>query len=272
MTEHNMNPVIAVPSAVIDIPKEIVKLPSEGRIYPLDSPLHTKELEIYSLTARGEDVLTSRNLLRRGVVLDRLIQLAIVNRIVNVDDLLLGDKNAIMVAYRITGYGSEYAVEVECPECEKKISKTYNLSKMPLLKLGADPVEDGQNKFLFVLPMTQKKVYFKLLTAKDEREVGSIIESNKKVSEIETNVTTRLFASTLEIDNITDRAQIKRIIETLPAGDSLAYRSYMADIEPNIDMVEEVTCNNCGAVSEVECPMGLSFLWPGFGRKRRRSG
>jgi len=267
-----MNESQQIPIATVNLPKEIVRLPSGGIVYPMDSPLHTTELEIYHLTARGEDVLTSRSLLKRGVVVDRLIQGAIVNRLVNVDDMILGDKNAVMVAYRITGYGSSYSVMTECPECEEKSEQIFDLSKMPIVGLGTDPISEGSNRFAFELPITKKKVHFRLLTGRDDKEVTAIIESGKRAKdEVEKNVTARLFTNIVSVEGDEDRGKIRNFVDLMPAGDSLALRNYIADIEPGIDMIGTMVCPKCGATNDVDCPMGIDFFWPGWRRTKRRS-
>jgi len=260
-----------IPMATIDIPKEIVKLPSGGKLYPVDSPLHEGEVEIYALTAHGEDLLTTRSFLKRGVVLDKLIQGAIVNRMINIDDMLLGDTNVIMVAYRITGYGPNYSVEVECPNCGEKNERTFNLSEMPLIPLGAEPIAEGVNKFEFMLPISKRRVYFKLLTKREDKQVTEIVDASKKATDgIERNVTARLFASIISINDEEDRTKLRMLIDTMPAGDSLALREYIQDVEPGIDLYGELECKNCGEKREVEVPLSASFFWPGLVRKSRR--
>lgn len=263
--------VTAIPSVTMDIPKANVTLPSGGRIYPLDSPLHAKDLEIYQLTARGEDILTSRHLVKRGIVVDRLVQSAIVNRSIKVEDMILGDKNAVMVAYRITGYGPDYEVGIECPECSQKDPHVhFNLATMPLKELGVAPVEEGKNLFEFILPKTQKKVMFKLLTSRENKELENLIEIEKKTYDVEKNVTLKLFFSTVSIDGKEDRGFIRNSIEVLPAMDSMAYREFINEIEPSIEMMGEFECKNCGFKEVVDCPLDISFFWPQRARSRKR--
>ena len=85
-------------------PTETIDLPSGGKLYPQDSPLSSGKIEIKYMTAKEEDILTSANLIKKGVVIDRLLDSIIVTEGVGIDDLILGDKNAIMVAARILAY------------------------------------------------------------------------------------------------------------------------------------------------------------------------
>ena len=96
-------------------PSEVIDLPSEGKLYPEGHPLKDGKIEIKYMTAKEEDILTSQNLIKKGVVIDRLIDSLILTDGVKQDDLVLGDKNAVMVAARILAYGPEYACEVTNP-------------------------------------------------------------------------------------------------------------------------------------------------------------
>jgi len=272
MKEKHIPPTqTSVPVSAIDVPTETIKLPSKGIVYPADSPLHTEEIEIRHLTARSEDVLTSRNLVKKGTLIDRLIQSALVDPEIKVEDMLMGDKNTIMVAHRITGYGAQYKTEVECSDCERKTEHIFDLSKMAVLGLGAEPVAEGMNKFEFTLPMSGKKVFFKLLTGRDDKQITEIVEASKKISDVEKNVTAKLFVHLLEVDGDADRQVIRKFSDTMKAGDSLALREYINEIEPGIEMIEDFECPDCGFKEEVDCPIGLEFFWPGWRRKRRRT-
>ncbi len=87
-----------------EVPVEAVPLPSKGTVYPADSPLHGQEtVEIRAMTAKEEDILTSRALIKKGTVITHLIQSCLVNKQIDVNEMLVGDRNAIMTALRITG-------------------------------------------------------------------------------------------------------------------------------------------------------------------------
>lgn len=252
----------------IDIPVEIVPLPSAGKVYPTTSPIYGKDLlEIRPMTAREEDILTSKALLKKGTVISELIKSCLVDKGVNPADLLVGDRNALMVAIRITGYGHEYDAEIECAECQTKAPQQFNLGALPLQRLEIEPVEPGLNLFEFMLPYTKKKARFKFLTGRDEEEIVATAEKQKKLGlNSEAVVTTNLLYSLVSVDGIEDRSKLAGFIRMMPARDSLALRNYIRENEPGIRMRQETTCPSCGHSEEVNMPIGVSFLWPSAGR------
>jgi hypothetical protein len=250
-------------------PTALVPLPSKGKIYPTDSPLYGLEtVEIRSMTAREEDILSSRALLRAGKAVDALIQACLCNKTLKVDEMLEGDRNAILIAIRITGYGPDYEVTVPCPACEKKISNSFDLSKLEIKPLGEEPEQAGVNAFKVELPVSKKTAVFKLLTGADEKDMAQAEKQLKKalgVGAPETPVTSRLFYHTLSIGGETDRNKLKQIISTLPAGDSHKLRSRLEQVAPGVDMSQTVTCPECSEEVEVVVPVGPEFFWPDAG-------
>lgn len=252
----------------LDVPTEIVPLPSTGKVYPQESSLYgTETVEIKSMTAKEEDILTSKALLKKGTVITELIKSCMVDKSVNVLDLLTGDRNALMVAIRITGYGPEYSVEMECPECGVKSPHDFNLAELPIKRLEIEPSIPGVNIFEFKLPKSGKIVKFRFMTGRDEEEISATAEKQKKLGlSTESNITTNLLYSIVSIDGIEDRAKIANFVKVMPAMDSLALRNYMRDNEPGITMKQDTTCNACGHSEEVNMPLGVTFLWPSAGR------
>lgn len=254
----------------LDIPVEVVPIPSGGKTYPQDHPLHGREtLEIRAMTAREEDILTSKALLKKGTVITELIKSCLVDKSFNPNDMLTGDRNALMVAVRITGYGAGYDAEVECPACEVKASQTFNLAELPLIPLGIEPVAPGMNVFEFVLPRTKKVVRFKFMTGHDEVDIMASAEKQKRLNlgnSIDSVVTTNLLYSIVNISGVEDRGKIGSFVRMMPAQDSLALRNYIRDNEPGIKMKQDVVCKSCGHEWEVSIPLGASFLWPQAGR------
>ena len=248
----------------LDIPTELVPLPSAGKVYSTSSSLHGREMvEIRPMTAREEDILTSRALLKKGTVVTELIKSCLIDKTINTLDLLAGDRNALMVAVRITGYGSDYTVELECPECETKNEQVFNLAELPLKTLKIDPISTGSNLFEFVLPHTKKKICFKFTTGKDEEELSATQEKQKKLGiKNDSTVTTSLQQAIISIDGVDDRFKISNFIKMMPARDSLALRNFIRDNEPGISMKQETTCPSCGHSEEVNMPLGVNFLWP----------
>jgi len=248
----------------LDIPSELVPLPSNGLVYPQTSSLYGKDsIEIRPMTAREEDILTSRALLKKGTVLTELIKSCLVDKTVNPLDLVAGDRNALMVAIRITGYGADYTTEIECNECSAKNQQVFNLSELPVKRLEIQPVVDGQNLFEFLLPYTKKKVMFKFTTGRDEEEMSTLQDKQKKLGlKSDSAVTMALQNAILSIDGIEDRHKVSNFVKNMPARDSLALRNHIRENEPGITMKQEVTCPSCGHSEEVNMPLGVSFLWP----------
>ena len=250
----------------IEVPVEAVPLPSEGKIYPADSSSHNREtIEIKAMTAKEEDILTSRALIKKGTVISALLRSCIVDKTIDVDSLISGDRNALMTAIRITGYGSDYEVEVNCPECDAKNKPTFDLSQLPINRLEIAPLAHGENLFEYTLPVSKKVVHFKFLTGKDELNMS--IESDrrkkKKLSgDVDNMVTARLKNSIVSIDGIDDKNKIATFIKHMPARDSRSLRKYMDDNEPGIEMKSWLTCESCYEQSEVSLPIGASFFWP----------
>jgi hypothetical protein len=250
-----------------EIPVEAVPLPSKGVVYAEDSALHDREtVDIRAMTAREEDILTSRALIKKGTVITELIKSCLVDKRIDVNRMISGDRNAVMVALRITGYGSEYSAEVDCPACATKSKQAFDLSSLPIRSLEIEPVEAGQNLFEFTLPLTKKVVRFRFLTGMDEEEILQIQERKKKAGAMSDNlVTTRLQFAIVSIDNKTDKAAIGSFIRNMPAKDSLALRQFIDRNEPGVEMKSYMDCPNCNETSEVKMPLGASFFWPDAG-------
>jgi hypothetical protein len=247
-----------------EVPVESVPLPSHGVVYDTDGPLYGQEtIDIRAMTAKDEDILTSKALIKKGTVITMLIKNCLVDKAIDVDSMLVGDRNAVMTALRITGYGAEYNVEVDCPACSERSKQEFSLTDLPIKRLSIDPVAQGANLFEFKLPMTNKKVRFKFLTGTDEAEITVAMERRKKHGmQADSLVTSRLQHSITAIDGINDRNKINQFIQHMPARDSLALRRHIDRAEPGIDMKSWMTCPHCLEHSEVRLPMGASFFWP----------
>ena len=248
----------------IEIPTEIVPLPSKGVIYPATSALHNKEaLEIRPMTAREEDILMSRAYIKKGIVINKLIESCLTDKSINVEELIAGDKTALMVALRITGYGAEYGVEATCNECGASNETQFDLSTLPIKTLQVEPVTNGSNEFEVVLPTTKKSVIVKFLDGYDEKEMN-IISERKRKSGIKANstVTDRLIRSVISVDGVKDKNKIAFFVKNMPVRDSLALRKFLDNQEPGVEMKSYMTCESCYEESEVEVPITTQFFWP----------
>ena len=248
------------------VPVESVPLPSNGKIYPQNSGLFNRELvQIKAMTAQEEDILMSRALIKEGTVLTHLINSCLIDKSINSKDLIAGDRNALLVAIRITGYGADYRVEVSCPECNTKQTSAFDLSDLDIKRLTIEPITPGTNQFEYTLPVSKKRVIFKFMTGRDEEEQSTILERRRKAMpdiQIDTIITSRLEFAILSIENVQDRNKTNTFIKSMPALDSRSLRNYISDNEPGIDMTGKFRCSHCSANTQVSLPLGSSFFWP----------
>jgi hypothetical protein len=239
-------------------PSEIIDLPSEGKLYPKDSPLSSGKLEIKYMTAREEDILTSQNLIKKGVVIDHLLNSLILTKGVSVDDLVLGDKNAIMVAARILAYGPEYVVEITNPITDTKFEQSFNLADCPFKKISDDI---KGNEFEVILPVSKVKITFRLLTGKNEREIDTELKQLKKLGgQISPELTTRLKYTITSIDGDSASNVIRNFVDTMLSRDSLFLRGEITKVSPDIELQQEVEIG--GELVKVDIPMTTNFFWP----------
>lgn len=247
-------------------PTEFVSLPSKGKFYPPNHPLHGEEtLEIKFMTAKEEDILTSKSLIKKGVAIDRMLQSLIMDKSVKVEDLLLGDKNALTIAARISGYGSDYEISVTCPSCEEKCSHSFDLAEIKEKEekdISDLPITDNRDgTFTAKLFKTEAEVTFRLLTGKDELEIVKSL-TDKKIVREEKNSTSQLKRLIVAVNGETNRKYIEQFVDALPVIDAKLLRNLSSDVSPNVDMVQEFSCSNCGHEEEVEIPFTVEFFWP----------
>jgi len=246
-------------------PAALVPLPSLGKVYAAGTALAMAEtLQIRAMTARDEDVLTSRGLLKSGKAIDTLLKGCMIDRSIDTDSMLSGDRNAALIAIRITGYGQQYKVKVQCPACDETIEHEFDLATLPVKRLGLEPIQAGVNEFLFRLPACNKDVTFKLFTGADERELSTLLDRTKKVGAgVDGLVTTRLLQQVISLGGERDRTKLAGIIRNLPARDSRDLRKFVDTISPGVEMKQTLVCEKCNEESEVDVPMGTEFFWPG---------
>ena len=253
----------------LEIPVENVPLPSRGVIYPPDSPLHMQEtVQIRAMTAREEDILTSKALIKKGTVITELIKSCLVDKRIDPQDLVLGDRNALMVALRITGYGSDYAIEVGCPSCGEKSRQDFNLSELPIQRLTQDPIAQGSNIFEAQMPKNKDTdpdlvIRYRHMTGHDESAISQMQERKKKQGFQNDNIiTTRYQHQIVAVNDIQDKTKIQMFIQKMPSRYSLSLRKAMDANEPGIQMKQHIHCPHCSEESEVSMPLGANFFWP----------
>ena len=235
------------------LPTETIELPSKGLLYPEDSELAKGTIEMKYMTAKEEDILTNQSYIRNGTVLDKLMKSLIVSKI-NYDDLLIGDKNAIMVASRVLGYGNEYTFEYGGEE------HTVDLATLDNKPLNEELFTSRTNEFTFTLPKSKNTITFKLLTHKDEQDINRELEGLKKINKDSSpELSTRLKHMITSVEGNRDKKDIREFVDNyLLAQDSRALREYVREIQPDVDL----TFFPNGSDDRVSLPIGLKFFWP----------
>lgn len=238
------------------LPTETVELPSKGLLYPEGHPLAGGTIEMKYMTAKEEDILTNQNYIRQGTVIDKLLQSLIVTE-VNYDDLLIGDKNAIMVAARILSYGKDYEFDLGNGK------QSVDLSIFEPKKLDESLYKKGQNEFAFTLPNTNNTITFKLLTHGDEKKIDQEVKGLQKIDKNNiTEATTRLKYMITSINGSYERNDIRDFVDNgLLARDARAFREYYNKISPDLDLTFTYTDVD-GAEREAALPVTVSFFWP----------
>ena len=234
-------------------PTEEVELPSKGLIYPESNPLSSGKVELKYMTAKEEDILSNQAYIQKGVVLDKLLRSLIVNKDINIDDLITGDKNAIFIAARILGYGKEYNVSI------KDIEYSLDLSRLENKKFDESSINKGTNLFSYTMESSGTVIEYKILTGRDEKSVEREIEALKKLNkDSSTGITTRLKQMIVSVDGHTEKKDINDFVDNyLLAIDSRAFREHIKNTQPDVDM-NYILDNG----EEVAIPIGLNFFWP----------
>jgi len=240
-------------------PTEVIDLPSGGKLYPKDSLLASGKIEIKYMTAKEEDILTSQNLIKKGVVVDRLLSSLIVDKQINVDDLLIGDKNAVMVACRILAYGPEYKTRVVHPETGEEFEFQFDLSECPFRELSGD-YDYLNNSIELTLPVSKIKVSIRPITGHDEKIINKTIKSANKLGSTSPEITTRLRQCIVSVNGEEDRSVINNFVDNCLSKDSLHIRNELKKITPDIELTQEIEWE--GEVVDIDIPMTVDFLWP----------
>ena len=234
------------------MPTEVIELPSKGLIYPESNPLSSGKVEMKYMTAKEEDILTNQAYIKDGTVLDKLLKSLIVSEI-DYNDLVIGDKNAILIASRILGYGSEYSFSIG------GVEHTVDLSTLDNKPFDESKIKKGENKFDYILPHSNIEISFRLLTHGDEGKINAEIQGYKKIDKnASPELTTRFKHMILAVDGKTDKKDIRDFIDNhLLARDSRALREYIKQIQPDVDLTYVL---DSGQV--IDIPINLNFFWP----------
>jgi len=237
-------------------PTEEVTLPSKGLLYPKESPLSKGVIEMKYMSAREEDILTNQNYIENGTVIDKLMQSLIVTPI-DYNDLLVGDKNAILVAARILGYGKDYNFTYNGEEIE------VDLTQIEDKPLDESLLKEGKNEFSFTLPTSKTEVNFKFLTHKDEKAIDAELKGIKKLNKnASAEMSTRLKHLITAVNGDYEKKTIRDFVDNqLLAIDSRALRNYITEIQPDTNLTFNYEARN-GDFVDIDIPININFFWP----------
>lgn len=257
------------PAMSFAAPTEFVDLPSKGKFYGPDHPLHgVDSLEIKYMTAKEEDILTSKALHKKNIVIDRFISSILMDKSINPADLLLTDKNAIIIASRITGYGEQYTTGVKCPSCSAL--NRFNIDLKTVLESGLVEVEVDEEDatltekgtFIVVTPRTGAKVEIKLLDGHDEKRLSHVMEQRRKNNLPESLATTTMASFIVSVNGNNDPMYIGSFIENAPAADARYVREAFKSLTPGNDLSFNFYCSECEHSDKMEVPLNAEFFWP----------
>jgi len=240
----------------LKFPTEIVELPSKGLVYPEDNPLSSGKIEMKYMTAKEEDILTNQNYINNGTVIDELLKSLIISKI-NYNDLIVGDKNAIMIAARVLGYGKDYTFTynneehvVDLSQLEEKVIDESNFTK-------------GKNEFSFTLPTSGALLTYKLLTHGDDKKIANEVKGLKKLNKLASpELSTRLKHMILSVNGDTEKKVIREFVDNyFLAKDSRAFREHIKITQPDVNLTYEIEGPD-GDVKDIDIPIGITFFWP----------
>jgi len=243
-----------------DFPTEIVELPSKGKFYPEGHALSTGKIEMKYMTAKEEDILTNQSFIKSGVVLDKLFKSLIVTP-VDYNDLLLGDKNAIMIAARVLGYGKDYPITVMDDDGNKQ-EEVVDLTKIEDKEFDWDRFEE-KDPFTFKLPVSKRTVTVRHTTHGIQRKIDAEIKGLAKFKKDPADLTTRLKHTIVAVDGDDSTGTIRKFVDSeLLAIDSRALRKFIDEITPDVDLTIQCLSEETGDPFRSSINVGLDFFWP----------
>lgn len=245
-------------------PAEPIDLPSKGWFYSETSPLSSGRVDIKYMTTEEENIITSQNLIDKGLVFDRLLQSLIINKKIKYNDLLIGDRNGLMVAARVLGYGKDYPVPYTCPNCEYREDVVVDLIKLESKTLEFTEEQKGKNLFTFELPISKRTLEFQLLTVGDEASIDADVEALKKINNngVDYSLSVGMKKSIISIDGNPKREFVNVEIDRMLVQDSKAFREHAKSLTPDLNMSIEHVCPMCADRRRLRVPLNLNFFWP----------
>jgi hypothetical protein len=247
-------------------PTEFVDLPSKGLDYPEDHPLHGEDtIEIRYMTAKDEDILTSQTLLKKGIAIERFLENIIINKNIDSKSLLIGDRNAILISARGSGYGFDYDANLTCPQCSTETSLSFDLRNPKVVGILAEDqtivTKVSPGVYSTKMPLTNFQVNFRLMNGTDENILTEKLRKNNTKEE-ENLLTSQFKRLIISIEGHEDKDIISQYVENMPTVDSRHFKICLKATTPNIEIKENFKCRKCEYTQEVDVPYGTDFFWP----------
>ena len=247
-------------------PTEFVELPSRGS-YPEGHPLHGKEvIEIRFMTAKEEDILSSQTLLKKGIAIERMLESLIIDKSIKAHDLLIGDRNALIISARISGYGASYLTQIGCPSCGHKNQIDFDLNNKQVHESSEDEelnlVRLPSGNFSCKMPFSKFNIEFKLLDGRDEQTLAKLMTDKKKRKIMETTLTDQFKMMIVSIEGHKDPSIISKFVDNMPTLDSRHLKACYKVAAPDVKVKHDFECNSCGYQQEMEVPFNTDFFWP----------
>lgn len=246
-----------------------VRLPSRGLLYDSEALKNQEFVEIIPMMTQQENILRNQTLIKNNTAITEMIKSSLVNKKIDFSSMVSGDRNALLFELRVSGYGDLYEPKVTCPRCQKEqVLNEFKISEGTYVKFFDEKNVNavGVNQFEFLLPVMKKTIIFKLWTGRDEEELAEQQRQRKKKGlQDDSSVSQRLAQQIISIDGITDRINIEKFCRHFVAGDSLAFRKYVSEIEPGVELKTFFTCEDeeCGYTKEnFSVPLTPVFFWP----------
>ena len=205
------------------------------------------------MTAKEEDILTNQSYIKKGTVLDKLLESVIVSKDINIDDIIVGDKNALLISTRILGYGKKYEF------LSRGVRHTADLTEINNKEFDISDIEPGKNEFTYKIERTGDVITYKILNGKDEKLIQKEIAGLKKINkESSFELSTRLKYMIVSVNGESDRKDVRSFVDNqFLAIDSRAFRDHVRDTQPDVDLTISTDRGE-----EVRIPIGISFFWP----------
>lgn len=245
------------------IPTEFIEIPTKGKFYADGHPLHGQEtIEIRYMTAKETDILTSKSLLKKGVAIDRMLESIIVDKDIKCKDLFVGDKNALIIASRINGFGNDYEAKVTCTSCGVSSDQNFDLTEVKAREMSDDIKFSNNGTFFITLPKTSVEAECRLLTGNDEKVLVAKAEKRKKLKLPDTSLTDQYKMILVSLNGVSERSTVEEFVDLMPALDATHLRREYEKARPDVDMSYDYSCEECDANNVVDIPFSANFFWP----------